>query len=159
MTQRLIAAAAVLALAACNRGGNEADRQAAGQGQPPANVTVTTPEGRVEVRAGPATGLPEGIPAYPGASTVGGVNVSGGSAQGEGNVIVFTTTDPPAQVIAFYVQAAGAAGYRVAQQMTMGPTAMMAATRGAGDGEGLTVTATGAGGATQVQVVAGHGRR
>jgi hypothetical protein len=81
------------------------------------------------------------------------------AGKSQGNVVVFTTTDPPAQVIAFYVQAAGGAGYRVAQQMNMGPTAMMTATRGEREDEGLTVTATGAGGATQVQVVVGHGRR
>ena len=156
----LIVAAALAALAACNRDGNgEANRQAApGAAQPPANIVVTTPEGRAEVRTGPAApGAPaEGIPAYPGASGAGSVDVRGASAEGQGHVVAFTTADPPAQVIGFYRQAVAGAGYRVVQQMNMGPTAILTAERG--EGEGVTVTATQAGGATQVQVVVGRGR-
>lgn len=150
--------AALLALAACGRGGGEANRQAApGAAQPPANVVVTTPEGHAEVRTGAAPGaIAEGIPAYPGATAAGTVDVTGGSAEGQGHVVAFSTPDPPDRVIAFYAQAVGAAGYRVAQQMNVGPTAMLTATRGAG--EAVTVTATAAGGTTQVQVVVGRGR-
>ena len=149
---------ALLALGGCGRSGGEANRQAApGPGQPPANIVVTSPEGRAEVRTGvAASALPGGIPAYPGASLAGSVDVSGAAAEGQGHVVAFTTPDSPAQVIAFYGQAVGAAGYRVAQQMNMGPTAMLTATRG--EGEAVTVTATGAGGATQVQIVVGQRR-
>lgn len=160
MHRGLMTGAALLALAACGRGNDAANRQAAaGQAQPPANITVTTPEGTAEIRTGggAASGLPEGIPAYPGASTTGSVDVSGASAQGQGHVVMFTTSDPPAQVIAFYAQAVGGAGYSIAQQMTVGPTAMLTAQKG--EGEAVTITATQAGGATQVQVVAGHDRR
>ncbi|HEV2818647.1 MAG TPA: hypothetical protein VGW40_15665 [Allosphingosinicella sp.] len=152
-------AGALLALAACGRGGDEANRQAApGAAQPPANITVTTPEGRAEVRTGGAApgAIAAGIPAYPGATVAGTVDVTGASAEGTGHVVAFTTADPPAQVIGFYRQAAEAAGYRVAQQMNMGPTAMLTAARG--ESEGVTVTATRAGGTTQVQLVVGQGR-
>lgn len=159
MKRRATILSALLALAACGRGDGEANRQAApGAVQPLANVVVTTPEGRAEVRTGTAApgALTEGIPAYPGASVAASVDVTGASAQGRGHVVAFTTSDPPAQVIGFYRQAVGAAGYRVAQQMNMGPTAMLTAERGGG--EAVTITATQAGGATQVQVVVGQGR-
>jgi hypothetical protein len=148
--------AALLALAACGRG-EQAQQAAPGGGQPPANIVVTSPDGRAEIRTGGAPGaLPGGLPAYPGASTTGSVDVSGASAEGTGRIVGFTTSDSPSQVIAFYTQAATAAGYRIAQQMTMGPTAMLTAARA--EGEGVTVTATQAGGATQVQVVVGARR-
>lgn len=156
MMRYWVTGAALLALAACGRGG-EANREAA-PGQPPANIIVTRPEGRAEVRTGSAApgAIAEGIPAYPGATAAGSVDVSGASAEGQGHVVAFTTADPPAQVIGFYRQAVSAAGYRVAQQMTMGPTAMLTAQRG--EGEAVTVTATQAAGATQVQVVVGQRR-
>jgi len=149
--------AALLALAGCG-GREQANQAAAGPGQPPANVVVTAPEGRVEVRTGGApAALPGGLPAYPGATATGSVDVSADSVEGSGHVVGFTTPDPPSQVIAFYAQAANAAGYRIAQQMNMGSTAVLAA--GRGEGEGVTVTATQAGGATQVQIVVGRQRR
>jgi hypothetical protein len=160
MHRGLITGAALLALAACGRGNVEANRQAAaGQAQPPANIVVTTADGRAEIRTGggAASGLPEGIPAYPGASTTGSIDVSGASARGQGQVVMFTTGDPPAQVIAFYAQAVGGAGYSIAQQMTIGPTAMLTAHKG--EGEAVTITATQAGSVTQIQVMAGHDRR
>jgi hypothetical protein len=156
MTRSWMAVAALLALAACGKSA-PADQAAPGAGQPPANIVVTTPDGRAEVRTGGAPGaLPGGLPAYPGASATGSIDVSGASAEGSGHVVAFTTPDPPAQVIGFYSQAATAAGYRIAQQMTMGPTQMMTAARAEGDG--VTVTATQAGGATQVQIVVGARR-
>jgi hypothetical protein len=59
-------------------------------------------------------------------------------------------------VIAFYARAVGGAGYRVAQQMTIGPTAMLTARKG--ESQAVTITATQAAGATQVQIVVGRNR-
>jgi len=157
MKSKLITGAALMALAACGRGGSEAEQRARTQ---PADIVITSPEGNAQVRiggGGALTGLPEGIPAYPGADTTASVDVSGGEAGNRGRILGFRTSDTPAQVIAFYGQAVTGAGYRVASQMNMGPTAMIVATRA--EGEGVTVSATQSGGATQVQIVVGAGNR
>jgi hypothetical protein len=148
MRGRLMVAAALLALAAC--GQSETDVQQSG----PGNVTVETPNGSAVVRMGGATAasLPAGLPAYPGADTSASIDVSGASEQGQGRVVTFTTSDSPAQVIAFYTQAVGASGYIIASQATMGPTAMITARKGSADT--VTVTATQAGTTTQVNIVA-----
>ena len=157
----IIISAAVLALAGCGRGGSGAEERAAGDRAkaPPANITITSPEGHAEVRtgAGALTGLPEGVPAYPGADATGGVDVTGAGAQAQdqGRIIGFRTSDTPAQVIAFYAQSVSAAGYRIANQMAMGPTAALTAQRGESDV--VNIIATGAGGATQVQIIVARG--
>ena len=156
--KRIIIGAALMALASCGQSGNQAEQRAKTQ---PANIVITSPEGNAQVRigggGGALTGLPEGIPAYPGADTTASIDVSGGEAGNQGRILGFRTTDTPAQVIAFYTQAVTGAGYRVASQMNMGPTAMIVATRA--EGEGVTVSATQSGGATQVQIIAGAGNR
>jgi hypothetical protein len=158
MNHKLIAVAALLALASCGRGGggNGAEERAK---TAPANITISSPEGRAEVRTGGGalTGLPEGIPAYPGADTTASVDVSGAGAQGEGQgrILGFRTGDTPAQVIAFYAQSVSGAGYRIANQMQMGATASLTAQRG--EGEAVNIIATQAGGATQVQIIVARG--
>ena len=157
MDSKLIAGAALLALAACGRGGNAPEERDRTQ---PANITITAPDGHAEVRTGSGAlaGLPEGVPAYPGADTTGSVDVSGAGAQGQdqGRILGFRTSDTPAQVIAFYAQSVGGAGYRIANQMTMGPTASLTAQRG--EGEVVNIVATQAGGATQVQIIIARGQ-
>jgi len=147
MRKVLMTSAILLALGACGRSREEVRQDG------PANVTVDTATGHAEVRAGGAAmaSLPEGIPAYPGASTTASVDVTGRSAEGQGHVVTFTTSDAPAQVINFYAQAVGHAGYTIANQATLGPTAMLTAQKGPHDA--VTITATGAGGATQVNIV------
>ena len=150
--RRLIIGTGLLALAACGRSGTEVRQDAAG------NVTVDSPEGHAAVRRGaPIAGLPEGVPAYPGADTSASVDVTGTSPDGQqGRVVTFTTPDPPAQVIGFYARSVGGAGYTIASQATMGPTAMLTAQKTGG--KTITITATQAGAATQVNiVVAGEG--
>lgn len=162
MDRRLLIGAALLALAGCDRGGGEAERQAK-QGLPdvnPANITIATPEARAEIRSGGgalAAGLPEGIPPYPGADTSQSVQVTGDMAQGDGRILGFRTADSPAQVIAFYVAAAGRAGFTISQQMDMGGTALLVAQRGQADT--INVTATGSPRGTQVQIVVATGQR
>ena len=166
MRSKLITGAALtglLALTACGGGGDgnaavaEADRRAR---QGPADATIVTPQGKAEIRSGgdALAGLPAGIPAYPGADTTASVQVSGTAPEAAGGILGFRTDDPPAQVVDFYAAAAERAGYRIAQRMTAGQTAMLTAQRG--EGEVLNVTATAAAGAgTQVQIIAGLGMR
>ena len=158
MANRLIAGAALLALAACGRG-SDAGRQAGGANVAfsgtPANITISMPNGTAEIHAGtgaPAS-MPEGIPAYPNANAGETIDINSAAAGGRGRVVGFATHDAPAQVIAFYAQALGAAGYTIANQMNMGPTASLAAQRG--EGQGVSVVATAAGDTTRVEVIVG----
>lgn len=152
--ERIIVGAALIALAACNRGGSTPEEPSRTQ---PANIVVSSPQGNAQVRVGGGalTGLPEGIPAYSGADTTANVDVTAGQGQDQGRILGFRTSDTPAQVIAFYTQSATAAGYRIANQMNMGPTASMTAQRG--EAEVVNIVATQAGGATQVQIVVSRG--
>lgn len=168
MRASLIFAASLLALSACGGGGagNEgagkagagANPPATGPGQQPANITLSTPEGRVEVRSGGAAAAdwPEGVPPYPGAQTNQSVNVTAAQAGQGGRILGFRTADTPQQVISFYARELVRGGYSVANQMDMGQTATLTARRG--ESEGLNVTATRIGDATQVQIIAGVGR-
>lgn len=162
-----IALATLLALSACGGGGsagNEAAKAEPGAapapgapGQPPADVSISTPQGKAEIRsgAGAAANWPEGVPPYPGADTNQSVNVSGGAPGGNGRILGFRTGDTPQQVIAFYAPAVVRGGYSVANQMDMGQTATLTARRG--QGEVLNITATRTGEVTQVQIIAAAG--
>jgi hypothetical protein len=155
-----IIAATMLALAACGRGGNGADRQANQAAPPapaPANITIATPEGTAEIRTGAGAALPAGLPAYPGAQPNAAVEVSGGAPQNQGGIYGFRTSDPPAQVIAFYAEAARRGGYTIANELNMGATATLTAQKG--PGEAVNITATQAGGATQVQLIVALNQR
>lgn len=108
----VIMGAALLALAACGRGGSEADRQAASGNVSvsgaPADIRISTANGTASIQTGGAlAGLPEGIPAYPNVDAGQNVDINGGSAPGQGRIQSFSTRDAPAQVIAFYAQAVG----------------------------------------------------
>jgi len=151
----IISGAALMALAACGRGGSEAEQPAKAK---PADIIIASPQGNAQVRVGGGalTGLPEGIPAYPGADTTASIDVAGGEAQNQGRILGFRTSDTPAQVIAFYTQSVGGAGYRIANQMNMGATASMTAQRG--EGEVVNIVATQAAGATQVQIIVARGQ-
>jgi hypothetical protein len=154
MKTRLLIGAALLALGGCGQSGGGAEERATTA--PPANIVVTSPEGTAQVRTGGAqTGLPEGVPAYPGADTTASVDVSGNQARDQGRILGFRTPDTPAQVLAFYTQSVGGAGYRIANQMSMGPTASLTAQRG--EGEVVNIVATQAGGFTQVQIIVARG--
>lgn len=156
MRRTLVLAAALIALAGCNRHKDQGGQIAIGPG---GNITVTAPDGRAVVRTGGAPAHIEGLPDYPNAAANGGgIAISGASGQGAGAMITFQTPDQPAQVIAFYTQAAQQQGMRIAVQMNSGTTSIITATRGEGnDGGGFNVAATRAGDVTQVQVMAGSG--
>lgn len=126
-------------------------------GQPAANITIATGEGRAEIRAGAgAAPYPDGLPQYPGATADQSVNVTGASAQGSGRILGFRTADPAAQVIDFYANAAGRAGYRVLTRMNSGPSATLVLQRNMN--ENVSISATRVGTFTQGQiVVAGAG--
>lgn len=156
MRRTLVTAAALLALAGCNQHKSPNGRVVIGPG---GNITINSPDGQAVVRTGGAPAHIEGLPDYPNATTNGGgIQISGASGQGSGAMITFQTPDQPAQVIAFYTQAAQQQGLRIAVQMNSGTTSIITATRGEGnDGAGFNVAATRAGDVTQVQVMAGSG--
>ena len=161
MRSRLIAGAALLALAACGRSGGEAERQAAAGNASvsitPGDITISTPNGTAEIHTGggaPA-GLPAGIPAYPNADPGQNIDINGGQAPGQGRILSFSTHDAPAQVIAFYAQAVAAGGYTVANRMDMGATSTLSAQK---DGGHVSIVATQAGGnGTRVQIIISAG--
>lgn len=149
------AAVVLAALAGCGRDAAPTAGEGGGPGAegPPA-MTIVTNEGRAEIRTGgnAAANLPDGIPAYPGADTTGGMTITGGSGDGSGGGAMtgFRTSDAPARVVEFYAAAAERAGYRVAARMTMGPNASLTAEK---EGGGFHVTALQTGNGTQVQLI------
>ena len=151
----MMSGAALLALAGC---GQPAAQPGGGDAAAPAQGTFTTPGGSGEVRTGEAalTGLPGGIPAYPGADTSASIQISGEAAEGEGRVLGFLTSDPPPQVVAFYANAAERAGFRIEDRRDMGASASLSAEHDNGDVLQVTASPTPAG--TQVQIIAGAGR-
>lgn len=161
-----IALAALLALSACGGGaGNEAANTGSGAtpppaapGQPPAEISISTPRGKAEIRsgAGAAASWPEGVPPYPGADTNQSVDVAGGAPGGAGRILGFRTGNSPQQVIAFYAPAVVRGGYSIANQMDMGQTATLTARRG--QNGVLNITATRTGDVTQVQIIAAAGQ-
>ncbi|HYI47138.1 MAG TPA: hypothetical protein VEX35_01620 [Allosphingosinicella sp.] len=164
MRASFIFAASLLALSACGGGaGNEGAGNAGagpsppapGPGQQPANITLSTPEVRAEIRSGGAAvaNWPEGVPPYPGAQTSQSVDVTAAQAGQGGRILGFRTADTPQRVISFYAAEALRGGYSIANQMDLGQSATLTARRG--EGQALNVTATRVGDATQVQIIAG----
>jgi hypothetical protein len=163
MQKRAIIGAALLALAACGRSGGEAERQAGTanvtMSGTPGDITITTPNGTAQIHSGggaPA-GLPEGIPPYPNQDPGQAVDINGGSGQGQGRILSFSTHDAPAQVIAFYAQAVAAGGYSVANRMDMGASSTLTARRG--EGQSVSIVAVQAAGSTRVQIIVAAGGR
>ncbi len=147
-TQGILAGAALLALAAC--GGNEATEESRGEGKEVASGTVDTDEGEASysVRqdgenatvtvtgpdgqtgkfvsgAGATDFLPDFAPLYPGAKVSGGAG--GDSEGGVGGMVSFETGDSAEKVVGWYKAQAGKAGMKVAAEMTMGDSRMIAA--------------------------------
>jgi hypothetical protein len=162
----IVLATSLLALSACGGAGTGNEGAAkAGPGasppasaQPPADISIATPQGKAEIRSGSAAvaNWPEGVPPYPGADTNQSVDVSGGAPGNAGRILGFRTSDTPQQVIAFYAPAVVRGGYSVANQMDLGQTATLSARRG--QSEALNITATRTGDVTQVQIIAAAGR-
>jgi hypothetical protein len=158
MRARWITGAALLALAACGRGG-EAERQAAGGNVSVSgasgDITISTPNGTASIRTGGAiAGMPDGVPAYPNIVAGQNIDMNGGSGPGQGRILGFSTPDSPAQVIAFYAQAVAAGGYTVANQMDMGTASTLTARRGQ---QTFHIVATQAAGGTRVQIIVAAG--
>jgi hypothetical protein len=147
-TQGFLAGAALLALAAC--GGNDASEASRGEGEEVASgtvatddgdasysvrqdgenstVTVTGPDGQTGKfvsGSGAADFLPDFAPLYPGAQVTGGAG--GDSEGGLGGMVSFETADAAEKVVAWYKEQAGKAGMKVAAEMTMGDSRMLAA--------------------------------
>ena len=156
MRRTLMTGAALLALAGCGDRASEADSGAGAENK--AGSGYTSPDGRSEVRSGDAalSGLPEGIPPYPRADPGGAIQFGGASEEGEMRVMGFRTADPPADVIAFYAEAAARAGFREGPRTAAGPSQVLGFERDNGDV--MNVTATGTPTGTSVQIMAGRGR-
>lgn len=152
MRRTIMSGAALLALGGCGGGGE------AGGGNAAAPVPVlASPDGRSEVRGdADFSGLPEGIPAYPRVRGGGAIQFGGVSEEGEMRIMGFRTADPPADVIAFYADAAARAGFRVIQRVNAGPSSALGLARDNGDVVNITATGTPSG--TSVQIMAGRER-
>jgi hypothetical protein len=157
MRARMMAGTMLLVLGACGDETREAVGDANSQNS--AVASYSSPDGRSEVRSGDAalSGLPEGIPPYPRAGPNGAIQFGGASEEGEMRAMGFTTADPPADVIAFYADAAGRAGFREAHRATSGPSQVIGFERG--NGEVMNVTATANPRGTSVQIMVGNARR
>lgn len=156
-------AVSMLALAACGGSdeqvitgpdGEEVRVERGGDG----STTYSSTDGEATITAGDTgAAMPAGLPAYPGAETGGGLNItSTGRDGGSGQISSFRTSDTPADVIAFYRAALERSGYRIAANMDFGETRMISASRPDNSG-GIQITATGAGGqGTAVSIIAGQ---
>ena len=154
MRATMMSGAALLALAGCGGGASEADR---GNSAGAARGSLAAPDGRSEVRSDAAfSGLPEGIPAYPRIRPGGAIQMGGADDGAEMRVMAFRTDDPPADVIAFYAEAAGRAGFRIVDRADAGPSLALGLARG--DGEAMNVTATATATGTSVQIMTGRER-
>jgi hypothetical protein len=147
-TQSILAGAAMLARAAC--GGNDATEESRGEVAENASGTVDTEDGEASYSVrqdgenstltvtgpdgttgkfvsgtGAADFLPDFAPLYPGAKVTGG---AGGDSQGGlGGMVGFETGDAAEEVIGWYKDQAGRQGMKIAAEMTMGDSRMLAA--------------------------------
>jgi hypothetical protein len=154
----ILTGTALVALAGCGGGGTSAGEAERGNAAGQAQGSLASPDGRSEVRGdADFSGLPEGIPAYPRVNPGGAIQFGGASEEGEMRVMGFRTADPPAQVIAFYADAAARAGFREGQRTTAGPSSALGLARDNGDVMNVTATATPTG--TSVQIMTGRGSR
>lgn len=158
MRRIILTATMLAALAGCGGGTPQGDGgNTAGTAAGSGKGAMTSPDGRSEVRADAAfSGLPEGIPAYPGADGRGGVMMGGASEEGEMRVMAFRTADSPDRVIAFYTEAATGAGFRALHRSDTGPSTVLGLERDNGDV--MNITATGTASGTSVQIMVGRGR-
>lgn len=82
-------------------------------------VTLTDDKGQTVVMgAGAPQNLPKDLPVYPGATTEGGVNVTGG--EGGGVMLIAKTKDSPDQVLAYYQAEMPKAGWKIATTVQSG---------------------------------------
>ncbi|MEO1167100.1 MAG: hypothetical protein AAFW97_00155 [Pseudomonadota bacterium] len=159
-----IAAIGLLTLAACGgsdeqvyRGpdGEEVRVERGGDG----TTTYRSADGEAVITTGDVgAAMPAGLPAYPGATGAGGMQMNAtGADGGSGQVSSFTTSDAPADVVAFYRTALEAEGFRIAATMDMGDTQMILGERADGNG-GVQISATAVPGQdTSVTVIGGEG--
>ena len=157
MRRIIITGTLLLALGACGGAPQAPANDATATPGAPAPGALASPDGRSEVRRDAQfSGLPEGIPAYPNLIGQGAIQIGGVSDGNEMRVMAFRTADPPAQVIAFYAEAAARAGFRIIHRAEAGPSTVLGLERDTGDV--VNITATGTPRATSVQIMAGHQR-
>jgi hypothetical protein len=103
-------------------------------------ISITSDEpGGGSVEIGGSAALPAWVPVYPGTKPENSVAVRGSGDDGrEGGNVTFTTSDPPAKVLAFYQDKARELGMKVNLTSTGDEGGMVVATD---EGEGRTLTA------------------
>lgn len=150
-------AIAAVALAACGKKEEGAKPSVTAT---PGGYTVRSGDGKAVVTSGvgaiATTGLPDFAPVYPGAaiqSSAAGI----GDANTNGGMVVFTTSDAPDKVLAFYRGKAQANGLKSQLDADMGAARQFAANDEA-TGRVLQVIVSSQGGASQVQLIWGQKR-
>lgn len=140
----VIAIGAALALAGCGKkdektvysdGHNTVSTNASGD-----HMTITGQNGeKVEFGAGTNAKLPDFAPLYPGANVTS--SVTGSGKDGNGGMVGFHTSSPPADVIAFYKAKSGAGG--LAQTMDANVNGVMMFAAGKNDNKtSISITAS-----------------
>lgn len=120
-------------------------------------VTYETEDGEAVVTTGNGGDTAAaGLPAYPGASGNGGMNINATSDNGgSGQISNFRTGDTPEEVIAFYRRALESRGYQVRSTMQTGQHQTISAQ--SDDNSGVHITATAIPGqGTNVTIIAGQ---
>jgi hypothetical protein len=85
-----------------------------------------------------ATRLPDGFTVYPGSQL--GLSTAMSGNEGQGNMLVMTSSDTPQQMVAHYRREAEAAGFTVDMEMTSGDTMVIGGERS--DGMGFSFNAS-----------------
>lgn len=153
MAARFTLIAGALALSGCGGSGKDAGGNGGGAIRPPDAVMNTPEGGKAELRYNDRAVMPDGVPAYPGATQVGSVSVNE-PGRGAGQVVSLQTADSPQQVQDFYAAAAERAGYRVAMRAAFGLTLVKP------DGQGVQIQTIRSGQrGTVIQIVVGQGGR
>lgn len=155
--------AAALALSACGGSDEQTYRGADGEEVTVARggdgtMTFRSEDGETVVTTGDVgSAMPGGLPSYPGGDDSRGMQMNAtGRDGGSGQVSSFTTSDAPADVVAFYRAALESAGYEIAATMDMGDTRTIVGNRPDGNG-GVQISATAIPGqGTTVTVIGGE---
>lgn len=155
---RLVIAALAIAAVSLGACGKKPENDKPSMTASPGGYTIKSGDGKAVITSGAgaaaATSLPTFAPVYPGGaiqSSAAGI----GDADTDGGMVVFTTSDSPDRVLAFYRDKAKASGLTSQLDADMGAARQFAANDEA-TGRVLQVIVSGASGASQVQLIWGR---
>ncbi|MEE9434203.1 MAG: hypothetical protein V3V15_08195 [Sphingorhabdus sp.] len=155
--KRLIAIAAISALAAC--GGSDKDEEIVSgtfqddkgnkgeysvRGDDDAgSFSIKTKDGSLNITANKSGNvkLPFGLKMLPGSKIQANVQMNQGPAGTNGSMVSFESDVAPENVIAFYRKQVESVGFKIGTEMKSGKTQMFNATRGGKDNINVTATA------------------